>query len=162
MQQTRQRRSAVTKWALIAGNLMFGVLLAGCGLYNVDQVAGTYLSGERTTAQVQDCIPPSNSKSSYRCSGTWKLADGARGTGQIERAEGADEGKTVPVHATTSSAVMGDGTAVLGDGALYIALVGFGLLFLTAGPWKVRRLFTGRGIDRRSGSRGEWAPDPVK
>lgn len=150
---TRQRRAAVTKWALIVGNVMLGLLLTGLGLHNLDRVAGTYLSGEDTTAKVQNCIPPSSSKGSYRCSGTWRLAGGARGTGEIERTESVDEGKAVAVRATKTGAVKGDGNAVLVDSAVWVAVVGAGVLFLAMGPWKVSRLFAGRGIDRH-GIRG--------
>lgn len=158
---TGQRRPAVTRWALIVGNVVFGVILVGYGLHTLNQVAGTYLIGEKTTAQVQHCTPPSGNKGSYRCSGTWKLADGARGSGQIERTDGEDEGKTVSVRATKTGAVTGDGKAVLADSTWIIAVTVLGLFFLTAGPWKVRRLFAAHGTSRQPGSRSEPAPDPA-
>lgn len=150
---TQQRRAAVLKWALIAGNLMFGLLLTGYALYSLNGIAGTYLTAEKSTAQVQNCIPPSSSKGSYRCSGTWKLAGGARGTGEIELVEGVDEGKAVAVRATETVAVKDDGQAVLWESVAGIAGLSLGIFFLLVGPWKVRRLFAGRGTDRQ-GTRG--------
>lgn len=144
MHDRQQRKAAATKWALIVANVIFGLVLVGYGLHALQQTAGTYLFGESTTARVQHCIPPSNSKSSYRCSGTWQLADGQRGEGVVERAGATDEGETVTVHATTTNAVTGDGKAILTDSAWGIAVAGLGLFFLTAGPWKVARLFNSR------------------
>ncbi|OEU87992.1 hypothetical protein DB35_16080 [Streptomyces abyssalis] len=145
---TQQRRATMTKWALIVGNVTFGLFLAGYALFGLDGVGRTYLTGEKTTAKVQNCIPPSSSKGSDRCSGTWKLAGGSRGTGEIELAEDVDEGKAVAVRATKTVAVKADGQAVLWASASGIAVFSLGIFFLLVGPWKVRRLFAGRGIDQ--------------
>jgi hypothetical protein len=150
---TQQRRAAITKWALIVGNVMLGLSLTGYALYSLNGLGGTYLTGGRTTAQVQNCVPPSSSKGSYSCSGTWRLADGARGTGQIDLAEDVDEGKAVAVRATKTGAVKDDGQAVLWASVSGIAVLSLGIFFLMVGPWQVRRLFAGRGIDRH-GTRG--------
>lgn len=154
MPPTTQQRRAVTKWALIVGNVMLGLFLTGYALFSLNGIAGTYLTAGKTTAQVQNCTPPSSSKGSYRCSGTWRLAGGARGTGEIELAEDVDEGKAVAVRATKTVAIKDDGQAVLWASVSGIAILSLGIFFLAVGPWQVRRLFVGRSIDRH-GIRGD-------